>query len=89
MFHQARKPISPRGFPVICRPRFGSYPFGMNQDLPKFRDLPYDCSCGGEGMAPVSRVPGIGAIPELITYQCPACGHVETLERPNGSGYTD
>ena len=69
--------------------RFGSYPFGMNQDLPKFRDLPYDCSCGGEGMAPVSRVPGIGAIPELITYQCPACGHVETLERPNGSGCTD
>ena len=40
-------------------------------------------------MAPVSRVPGIGAIPELVTYQCPACGHVETLERPNGSGYTD
>jgi len=37
-------------------------------------------------MAPV---PGIGAIPELVTYQCPACGHVETLERPNGSGYTD
>ena len=58
----------------------------MNQDVPKFRDLPYDCSCGGEGMAPV---PGIGAIPELVTYQCPACGHVETLERPNGSGYTD
>ena len=77
------------GIPRNCRPHFGSYAFGMNQDLPKFRDLPYDCSCGGEGMAPVSRVPGIGAIPELITYQCPACGHVETLERPNGSGYAD
>jgi hypothetical protein len=61
----------------------------MNQDLPKFRDLPRDCGCGGEGMAPVNRVPGIGAIPELVTYQCPACRHVETLERPNGSDHMD
>ena len=52
LFHQARKPISPRGFPVICRPRFGSYPFGMNQDLPKFRDLPYDCSCVAKAWPP-------------------------------------
>ena len=37
----------------------------MNQDLPKFRDLPYDCSCGGEGMAPVSRVPGNTGVDHL------------------------
>ena len=27
------------------------------------------------------RVPRVGAMPELITYQCPACGHVETIEK--------
>ncbi len=52
----------------------------MRQDSPKFQELPENCTCGGEGLAAVSRVPGIGAIPELVTYQCPACGHVETLE---------
>jgi len=31
---------------------------------------------------PVSRVPRLGAMRELITYQCPACGHIETLEKP-------
>ena len=46
----------------------------------KFHELPEDCSCLGEGPAPVSRVPRLGAMPELITYQCPACGHVETIE---------
>jgi hypothetical protein len=48
----------------------------------KFQNLPEDCTCGGEGLAPVSAVPRVGALPELITYQCPACGHVETIEMP-------
>jgi rubredoxin len=60
----------------------------MSRDLPKFHELPEDCTCLGEGLAPVKRVPRVGAMPELVTYQCPACGHVETLEtqpheRPN------
>jgi rubredoxin len=46
----------------------------------KFQNLPEDCSCLGEGLTPVSRVPRVGAMPELVTYQCPACGHVETIE---------
>jgi hypothetical protein len=25
-------------------------------------------------------VPRVGAMPELCTYRCEACGHVETLE---------
>ena len=52
----------------------------MGRDLPKFRDLPDDCTCLGEGPAPVSRVPRFGGMLELITYECPACGHVETIE---------
>jgi hypothetical protein len=45
-----------------------------------FQQLPPDCTCEGEGLAPVSRIPRVGAMPELVTYRCPACGHVETLE---------
>ena len=52
--------------------------FGMKPN--SFPDLPEDCSCGGEGLAPVRSVPRVGAMPELITYQCAACGHVETIE---------
>jgi rubredoxin len=58
----------------------------------KFQNLPEDCMCGGERLAPVSNVPGVGPLPELITYQCPACGHVETIEKqapspkPGGAG---
>ena len=47
----------------------------------KFQNLPEDCTCLGEGLAPVNRVPRVGALPELVTYQCPACGHVETIEK--------
>ena len=47
----------------------------------KFHNLPEDCSCLGEGPVPVRRVPRLGAMPELVTYQCPACGHVETIEK--------
>ena len=45
---------------------------------------PPDCTCDGEGLTLVSRVPRVGAMPELCTYRCEACGHVETLEvQPN------
>jgi rubredoxin len=27
-------------------------------------------------------VPRVGPLPELVTYQCPVCGHVETVEQP-------
>ena len=47
----------------------------------KFENLPEECSCLGEGPVPVNRVPRVGALPELVTYQCPACGHVETIEQ--------
>jgi len=41
---------------------------------------PPDCTCGGEGLQLVSSVPRVGAMPELYTYRCEACGHVETIE---------
>jgi hypothetical protein len=41
---------------------------------------PPDCTCDGEGLLPVSRVPRVGVLPELCTYRCEACGHVETRE---------
>ena len=47
-----------------------------------FRDLPEDCTCNGEGPAPVGRVPRVGAMAELVTYRCETCGHVETIEAP-------
>jgi rubredoxin len=68
-----------RSFPEL-RALSDALSSGMNSGHPKFHDLPDDCSCLGEGPAPVSRVPRVGAMPELITYQCPACGHVETIE---------
>jgi hypothetical protein len=55
---------------------------GMETDLAQQR--PPDCTCDGEGLTLVSRVPRIGAMPELCTYRCEACGHVETREaQPN------
>jgi hypothetical protein len=41
---------------------------------------PPDCTCDGEGLQLVSSVPRVGAMPELNTYRCEACGHVETRE---------
>lgn len=61
----------------------------MSGDLPRFQELPDDCTCLGEGPAPVSRVPRVGAMPELITYRCPACGHVETIEQQPGEAKAD
>ena len=29
---------------------------------------------------PIGNLPRVGAMLELVTYKCPACGHVETLE---------
>jgi len=37
-------------------------------------------TCNGEGLAPVSSVSRFGGLPELVTYECPVCGHVETVE---------
>ena len=64
--------------PGIARLAKNHHFWGMKPDL--FRDLPEDCTCDGEGLAPVSRVPRVGAMPELVTYRCEACGHVETVE---------
>jgi hypothetical protein len=53
----------------------------------KFHNLPKECSCRGEGLVPVGNVPRVGTLPELVTYQCPACGHVETVEQqPSAPG---
>jgi len=41
---------------------------------------PADCTCNGDGLEPIRRVPRVGAMPELVTYRCEACGHVETRE---------
>ena len=51
------------------------------EGLTKFQELPDDCTCNGEGLAPVSSVPRVGGLPELVTYECPVCGHVETVEK--------
>ncbi len=53
----------------------------MSRVLPKFRELPDECTCLGEGPMPSNRLPRVGAMPELVTYQCPACGHVVTIEQ--------
>lgn len=45
---------------------------------------PPDCTCDGEGLQLVSSVPRVGAMPELYTYRCEACGHVETVEGNEG-----
>ncbi len=47
---------------------------------------PADCTCNGDGLEPVSRVPRVGSMPELVTYRCEACGHVETREVKAGEG---
>ena len=64
-----------------CRACLRPYPLGMSRSLTKFQELPDDCTCNGEGLAPVSSVPRIGGLPELVTYECPVCGHVETVEK--------
>jgi hypothetical protein len=48
------------------------------------RKLPPDCNCDGEGLQLVSSVPRVGAMPELNTYRCEACGHVATVEADQG-----
>jgi hypothetical protein len=54
----------------------------MEPDL--FQQRPPDCTCDGDGLTLVGRVPRVGAMRELFTYRCEACGHVETLEaQPN------
>jgi len=46
---------------------------------------PADCTCNGDGLEAVSRVPRVGSMPELVTYRCDACGHVETREERTGN----
>ena len=41
---------------------------------------PPECTCDGERLILVSSVPRVGAMPELCTYRCDVCGHVETVE---------
>jgi hypothetical protein len=56
--------------------------YGMEPDF--FQQRPPDCTCDGDGLTLVGRVPRVGAMRELFTYRCEACGHVETLEaQPN------
>ena len=50
--------------------------YGMEPDL--FQQWPPYCTC--DGLTLVGRVPRVGAMRELFTYRCEACGHVETLE---------
>lgn len=52
----------------------------MADDQPQFQMLPPDCTCSGEGLVLVWQQPRVGGIPELKTYRCPECGHVETIE---------
>jgi hypothetical protein len=33
-------------------------------------------------MTPMRIVPKFGVLPELLTYRCQACGHVESIEMP-------
>jgi len=33
-------------------------------------------------MAFMRAVPSFGPLPELLTYRCQACGHVESIEMP-------
>jgi hypothetical protein len=38
------------------------------------------CRRDEQPMTLVKTIPGIGAYPELRTYRCAQCGHVETIE---------
>jgi hypothetical protein len=64
--------------PRNCRARLALSFCGMGPDVVQPR--PPDCTCYGEGLTLVSRVPRVGGMPELCTYRCEACGHVDTLE---------
>ena len=54
----------------------------MDPDLFKHQQRPPDCTCDGERLIIVKRVPRVGAMPELCTWRCDDCGHVVTLEMP-------
>jgi uncharacterized Zn finger protein len=38
------------------------------------------CACSSQAMKLVRAIPKIGTFPELRTYRCERCGHVETVE---------
>lgn len=41
---------------------------------------PPGCHCNGETLELVLTAPRVGPFPELRTYRCAECGHVETVE---------
>jgi hypothetical protein len=41
--------------------------------------------CAGEDLTLVGTAPGVGPFPELRTFRCRRCGHVETIETPRGA----
>ena len=47
--------------------------------------VPTRCERCGEAMSLAGRVPKVGPHPELVTFRCDDCGHVQTLEDAAGS----
>jgi len=41
--------------------------------------------CTGEDLELAGTAPALGPFPELRTYRCRRCGHVETVEAPRRS----
>jgi hypothetical protein len=39
-----------------------------------------------ERMELARLIPSFQALPELLVFRCPQCGHVETLEQPTSEG---
>jgi hypothetical protein len=67
VYSDFRLQIGPsKEFPGIAVSAVHRHFCGMGQGL--FHDLPADCTCLGEGPAPVSSVPRVGSMPELVTY---------------------
>ena len=46
-----------------CRACLRLYPFGMRRSLNKFQELPDDCACDGEGLAPSAACRGLVVCP--------------------------
>ena len=47
-----------------------------------------NCACSDQTMKLVRTVPGVGSFPELRTFRCERCGHVETVEAIASEGET-
>jgi hypothetical protein len=57
----------------------------MEPNLFKYQLRHPACTCDGEGLILVSRVPRVGGLRELLTYRCAECGNVLTIEAPPNS----